>query len=97
MLSILLGVRNFLLHCFSAQDEAHSLHRSYVGSEDCLFLNVYAPQHGKDLPVFVFIRMSLTTCVLVHPETTVCLQQASCQTVGRTKLEMQAHPILLIS
>lgn len=29
---------------------------SYNGTEDCLFLSVYAPQDKTNLPVFVWIR-----------------------------------------
>lgn len=97
MLPILLGVSELLRPCCSTRDLPHCLYRSYVGSEDCLFLNVYAPQHANNLPVFVFIRMYPKTCVLVRPSTATCLHQTSFQMVERTKLEMQAHRTLLIS
>ena len=30
--------------------------REFIGSEDCLFLNVYAPSDAKDLPVMIWIH-----------------------------------------
>jgi len=44
----------------SSQTPAAYGFTSAIGNEDCLFLNVYAPAHAKNLPVFFWVRESLS-------------------------------------